>query len=94
MSVQIERREFLQMMEAATEGITASTRAKLRSVAESTDAVAIGWWHCDGVSCLARQAARHNQRFQEAFDRAMAARFNRPVSEPFVLEITGPATQR
>jgi hypothetical protein len=54
-----------------------STRAKLLAVAERTDAVAVGWFHCDGVRCPARQAGRHNQKFQTAFDQAMCARFGR-----------------
>lgn len=74
-----------------------STKEKLFAVAEMTDAVAVGWWHCDGVSCPARQARRKNQAFQTGFDRAMAERFGRDWDEentlgpfePFVVVVEG-----
>lgn len=92
----ITRAELVNVVDTATAGITASTRAKLLAVAESTDAVAVGWFHCDGCLCPASQAGRRNQRFMEGFDRAMAQRFGRVVSEsqefgpafkPFVVEV-------
>lgn len=83
----IERTELVRVVDRASQGITESTRAKLRAVAESTDAVAVGWFHCEGVTCPARQAGRHNQRFQEAFDLAMAERYGQPVESPFVVYV-------
>lgn len=71
----ITRDELVEIVDRAAEGITASTRARLLKVAETTDAVAAGWWHCDGVGCVSRQARRKNQTFQMAYDKAIAGRF-------------------
>lgn len=92
----IGRSELLEILWRASVGCAMSTREKLRAVGLRTDAVAVGWFHCDGVNCPARQARRHNQGFQEAFDRAMAARFGRewneadeytPPVEPFAVRV-------
>jgi hypothetical protein len=90
----IERAELVEIIDQASAGCVESTRAKLRAVAETTDAVAVGWWHCDGETCPSRQARRTNKHFQEAFDRAMYERFGRPVVEavdgladPFVVRV-------
>lgn len=93
----IPRSELVRIVDEASAGITESTRAKLRAVAETTDALAVGWFHCDGARCPARQAGRHNQEFQTAFDRAMAERFGRDWNEgfeqtpfePFVVRVHG-----
>lgn len=77
----IDRDDLIGVVAIASYGLTESTRAKLLKVAETTNAVAVGWFHCDGVDCPARQARRHNQRFQTAFDREMGLRFGRPVNE-------------
>jgi hypothetical protein len=71
----IERAELRRIVNRASIGCAPSTREKLRSVAQTTDAVAVGWFHCNGVGCPARQARRPNQRFQEAFDLAMFEHF-------------------
>jgi hypothetical protein len=88
---QIGRTEFVRIVEQTTEGLTESTRAKLLDVAQGTPAVVVGWFHCDGVTCPARQARRSNQRFQEAFDRAMFEHFGREFKEggrfAFVVEV-------
>jgi hypothetical protein len=92
----ITRADLIAITDAASEGCVESTRAKMRAVAETTQAVAVGWFHCDGERCPASQAQRRNQRFMEAFDRAMAARYGRevgkpagfgPAFEPFVVEV-------
>ena len=91
----IERSELVAIIDAASEGCAESTRAKLRHVAETTDAVAAGWFHCNGVGCPGSQAKRRNQSFQEAFDRAMGERFGRKWNdnaifhpfEPFVVKV-------
>jgi hypothetical protein len=91
----IARGDLIDIVDAATYGLTASTRAKLLAVAQTTEAVAVGWFHCNGVTCPARQARRRNQDFQTAFDRRMAARFGREWDdeaipspfEPFVVRV-------
>lgn len=88
MATDIPRQEFIGIMDAATVGITPSTRSKLMAVARGTQAVAVGWFHCNGVMCPARQAGRHNQTFQLAFDRAMTERFHTP--DPFVVVVIDP----
>jgi hypothetical protein len=89
----MSRSEFMRIVDAASEGCAQSTRVKLRRVAATTHAVAVGWFHCGGVKCPASQANRRNQRFQEAFDRAMAERFGRDVGgdglPAFVVKIDG-----
>lgn len=93
----ITRDELVEVIARAAEGITASTRAKLLKVAETTDAVAVGWWHCDGVSCPMRQASRRNQAFMTAYDKAMAERFGRTISGmglgAFVVRVAPAETQ-
>lgn len=93
----IDRAELVRMVDAASEGCTESTREKLRVAVSSVDRVAVGWFHCEGAACPTRLARRPNQKFQEAFDRAMAVRYgfewnddkNSPYGvEPFVVEIT------
>lgn len=94
----IERSTLIRIIDEATTGITASTRAKLLGVGHTADAVAVGWFHCDGVRCPASQANRRNQAFQEAFDQAVCAHLGiarNPEPEwpalpvtPFVLTIT------
>jgi hypothetical protein len=93
----IERSEFVSIVGLASAyGCADSTRAKLRQVAETTEAVAAGWFHCDGHQCPAMQAGRRNQLFQTAFDRAMAAHFGVTIRkdkdhdrlfEPFVVRV-------
>jgi hypothetical protein len=93
----IERAELVRIIDEASAGVCAeSTREKLRRVAETTGVLAVGWFHCDGVQCPARQARRTNQRFQSAFDTAMAERFEREtfnpashgvICEPFIVEV-------
>lgn len=84
----IERDELLRIVDEASEGLTPSTREKYAAVARTTEAVTVGRFHCDGVGCPARQARRHNQRFQEAFDLAMGARFGiYPEDTPFVVRV-------
>jgi hypothetical protein len=69
----IERDELVRIVtEASATGCAERTRRKLIAVAETTDAVAFGWFHCDGVGCPARQARVHNQTFQKAYDEAMS----------------------
>lgn len=91
----ISRSDLRSIIDYAATGITTSTRARLLAVAEITEAVAVGWWHCNGVNCPARQARCKNQGFQEAFDRAMAARFGQPDplnnddAAPFVVTVDG-----
>jgi hypothetical protein len=90
----ISRADLVRLVDQASEGCANSSRAKWRAVAETTDAVAVGWFHCDGAHCPARQAGRRNQSFQEAFDRAMATQFGcewdddavHPV-QPFVVRV-------
>jgi hypothetical protein len=86
----IERSELVRIVDEASQGITSSTRQKLLDVAETTNAVAAGWFHCEGVGCPIRQAGRRtNQKFQTAFDFAIAQRFDIPPEdlsiEPFVI---------
>jgi hypothetical protein len=91
----IGRDALREIVEASLpEGCAESTKAKLRAVAETTDAVAVGWFHSDGVTCPARQAGRANMAFQETFDRAMGKRFGREWDDdsyfpflPFVVRI-------
>lgn len=97
MTATIERLDLVHIVDEATRDLTESTRQKMLAAALATDAVAVGWWHCDGVRCLAEQARRKNQTFQERFDRAMAARFGRPVREderlpvePFAVQVIAP----
>jgi hypothetical protein len=90
----IQRDDLVRIIDAASEGCKNSTRAKLRAVAETTDAVTVGWFHCSGVGCPSRQARRHNQVFQAAFDRAMCERFEIVFAEdhislPFVVRVDG-----
>lgn len=75
MNFTIPREELVRIIEEASIGCADSTRAKLRVVARTTGAVAVGWFHCDGVACPARQARRANQTFQREFDQAMYERF-------------------
>lgn len=100
MAENIERDELIRIVDDASTGITASTREKLFAVAETAEAVAVGWFHCDGVKCPASQAHRRNQAFQTKFDEAMAARFGREWDheamhpfEPFVVSVASPSTQ-
>ncbi len=89
-SVLIERADLVRIVdEASAQGCAQSTRTKLLGVAETTQAVAVGWFHCDGVGCPARQARRQNQAFQQAFDNAMAAHLGRKLDpcDPFVVHI-------
>jgi hypothetical protein len=88
----IERAELVRIIDAASEGCTESTRVKLHAVAETTDAVAVGWFHCCGYLCPAMQASRRNQRFQEAFDLAMSTRFRRTATRSqFVVRVVAVA---
>ena len=95
MAETIDRATFIEIVrEAASAGCAVSTRGKLLSIAETAPAVAVGWFHCDGVQCPASQARRRNQSFQTAFDRAMALRFGRAWDddghrpfEPFVVTV-------
>jgi len=86
----ISRDDLIRVVDEASEGCAESTRAKLRTVAETTDAVAVGWFHCNGYGCPARQARRPNQRFQQAFDTAMFARYGRDLDTTysFVVRVT------
>jgi hypothetical protein len=91
----ISRTELMETLWDTSVGCAMSTREKLQAVALRTDAIAVGWFHCDGVNCPARQARRPNQKFQEAFDRAMGERFGVEIDEshvsglfdPFVVEV-------
>jgi hypothetical protein len=89
----IDRAELVRIINRTSEGCTESTRARLRAVATQTNAVAVGWWHCDGVGCPIRQAGRRtNQAFQQRFDTEMAALFDaRYVNDneivPFVVTV-------
>lgn len=89
---QLKRTDLVRVVDEATQGLTASTRAKLLAVAESTDAVAVGWFFCGTVDCPARQARRRNQAFMTAFDKAMCERFGVAFDQdvridPFVVEV-------
>lgn len=87
----ITRDELVGIVDLASAGITESTREKLLKVAQTTPAVAVNWWHHDGVSCLARQAGRRNQRFQSEFDQTMARRFGRDaMGESFAVDVIEP----
>src|SRR4051794_3095601 len=92
MAETITRKELVRIVDESSRGVTASTRARLLAVAETTDAVAAGWFHCDGVQCPASQAGRRNQQFQEAYDYAMALRFDVAPEdmsiEPFVVRVS------
>lgn len=87
----MDRDELIAVIDKATEGLTPSTREKLLHVAQTTDAVAVGWFHCDGVGCPSRQASRSNQKFQTAYDYAMTSRFGidpeEAQIEPFIVEV-------
>jgi hypothetical protein len=92
----IARDEFVRIVNQASEGCTESTRVRLRRVVETTDRVAVGWFHCNGVGCPIRQAGRRtNQTFQERFDTHMAALFDAEYDAakarivPFVVEVEG-----
>lgn len=94
-SYTITRDELVQIIDRASEGCAESTRRKLRAIAETTEAVTAGWFHCDGVGCPARQALgrRTNQRFQQAYDVAMFDHFGRDMDgdygpDPFVVRVT------
>lgn len=87
----ITRADLVALIDDAATGCAESTRTKLRAVAETTEAVAAGWWHCDGVSCPSRQARRKNQTFQERYDRAMAERFGRDLFQSFVVRVEPPS---
>lgn len=80
----IARDDLVVIVDKAADGVADSTREKLVAVARTTDAVAVGWFHCDGVSCPARQARRQNRRFQEAFDRAMYDHFGLEYDEDYI----------
>jgi hypothetical protein len=67
----IKRAELIAVVKIASLGLTPSSREKYLRVAESMTAVAVGWFHCEGANCPARQAKRHNTAFQERFDKAM-----------------------
>jgi hypothetical protein len=88
----ITRDDLVRIVDDASRGLTESTRSKLLAVAETTDAVAVGWFHCEGVGCPARQARRRNQTFQQRFDTKMAALFDAEYADkdqivPFVLDV-------
>lgn len=85
----ITRGELVAIIDSASKECSKRTRAKLRAVAETTDAVAVGWFHCDGVGCPIRQAGEppRTRSFEKAFDRAMWARFNRTPDEIFVVQV-------
>ena len=89
MTETITRDEFVALVDKASEKCAESTRAKLRAIAETTDAAAVGWFHCDGVQCPAMQARRRHQGFQAAYDHAMFARFGLDADETnaFVVEV-------
>ena len=67
----IRRSDLIRIVEAASIGLTESSREKWLQVARITRAFATGWFHCDGVGCIARQAKRPNQAFHEHFDALM-----------------------
>lgn len=72
----VSRSELIATIDMAAAVIGSErSRARLRRVAETTDAVAVGWFHCAGVGCPARQASYHHMGFQGEFDRLMAERF-------------------
>ncbi len=73
----IKRADLVRIVEKAAQDINPRTRDRLIAVARTTDAVAAGWWHCDGAGCPAQQAHVRNQCFQERYDRAMAEYFGR-----------------
>lgn len=75
----ISRSDMIAAVDQALDGCgcAASTADKLRVVAKTTDAVAVGWFHCGDAFCPASQADRRHQGFQTAFDRLMAERFGR-----------------
>lgn len=90
MTERITRDELVEIVEqsiASSERCAQSTREKLLDVAHTTDKFAAGWFHCDGVGCIARQARRRNQGFQTAFDHAMWERFNRDRGSTFAVEV-------
>lgn len=89
----ITRADLIEVVTAALVDVpTESTREKLLHVAQTTNAVAVGWFHCGSAQCPAAQAGRRNQVFQTAFDKAMAERFDRKWNEdlaikPFVVRV-------
>lgn len=96
-SYSITRRELADIVEQASEVIGSErSRERLRRVVRETDAVAVGWFHCDGIGCPARQASYHHMTFQGQFDRLMATRFKRSIDndaaqlcKPFVVKVVG-----
>lgn len=91
----IGRAELAEIIERASVDCAARSREKLRRVAAETDAVAVGWFHCNGTKCPARQANYHHMGFQTRFDHAMCERFRLdfdsvtafPNHTPFVVEV-------
>lgn len=71
-----------------------STREKFIEVAKTTDKFAAGWFHCDGVGCIARQARRPNQGFQTAFDHSMWRFLGVQPGSTVLVEVTASKEQR
>lgn len=85
----IPRADLVRIIEDSLPGDCAqSTRDGLRRVAATTDAVAVGWFHCGDALCPMRQVRRRsgNQAFQTAFDQAMAEYFG---VDPGEVSLTG-----
>lgn len=95
--VRIGREKFLDVVKiaCAVKHFPDSSIKKWLDVARSTTAVAVGWFHCDGFECPARQARRQNQAFQFAFDELMWQEFEELRGTIFVAEIfDGPEEKR
>lgn len=71
-NLSIKREDLVQIVKDASVGLADSTILKYLHVAETTDAFAAGWFHCDGVGCIAQQAKHPNQVFHKRFDTLMA----------------------
>jgi len=89
MSFTISRADLLRIVEKAAQDISPRTRDRLIAVAQTTEAVAAGWWHCEGVGCPARQAHVRNQKFQERYDLMMARHCGWDPGDPFRAEVLG-----
>jgi hypothetical protein len=85
----IRRADLIRIVTDASTGLAESTILKYLRTAETTTAVAVGWFHCNGVGCLARQAKRPSQVFQERYDTLMAEHLDLGGPFPMVcVEVT------
>jgi hypothetical protein len=85
----MRRDELIDIVKTASIGLTESSIVKWLKVADTTDAVAAGWFHCDGAECVARQAKQQNQVFQGRYDTLMAQYLDLGWPYPMVrVEIT------